>query len=227
MLELFSTCGSYAKKLSTKENFDNCPNEQKKDLHYDHFTNNGIEVADKVANNVVENVNMVVNQLMNKVANNNVANQEPEEVEGPSVSDTLNEAVANTLNNIKDTVNAVENNKVNEVLNNGKKQNQNQIQNAKQNLCRCVGLEPEAPTALACLLLALLLIISILPVVLIAVNVFPKNPILHGTLAFLFDRIYLFIIVILKLKPIANVLTNCANNKNNKNNKMVVNNKKN
>ena len=168
---------------------------------------------------------MVVNQLMNKVGNNNVANQQQEEVEGPSVSDTLNEAVANTLNNIKDTVNAVENNKVFEILNNNKnnKQNQNQIQNAKQNLCRSVGLEPEAPT-LACLLLALVLSISILPVVLIAVNVFPKNPILHGTLAFLFDRIYLFIIVILKLKPIANVLTNC---KNNRNNKMVVNNKKN
>ena len=73
---------------------------------------------------------MVVNQLMNKVGNNNVANQQQEEVEGPSVSDTLNEAVANTLNNIKDTVNAVENNKVNEILNNNKnnKQNQNQIQ---------------------------------------------------------------------------------------------------
>lgn len=221
MLELFSTCGSYAKKLSSKENFDECPGHQKTNVHYDHFTNNGEEVAHNVANNVVENVNMVVNEILNKVTNNN-ANQEVEESVGPAVSDTLNEAVSNTLNDIKNTVNVVENNKVNEVLN--KVENNNETQNAKQNLCRCVGLEPEAPTALACSILALVLIISILPVVLIAVNVFPKNPILHGTLAFLFDRIYLFIIVILKLKPIANVL---KNNRNNKNNKMVVNNKKN
>ena len=52
-----------------------------------------------------------------------------------------------------------------------------------------------------------------------------KNPVLHGILAFFFDRIYLFIIVLLKLKPIVNVLRNNKNNRNNKITKIDKNNK--
>jgi len=240
VLELFSTTCAYAKKLTNKENFgERCGGGNKGQLnhcktygdHHDHFTNNGEEVVNNVANCVVSNVNKVVNNVLNAVtANNNSQNNQAVEevVNGPEVSDTLNDAVNDTLNVIMNTVNEVENNKAVEVMNKvnkanndimAKNNNANNANNVKNNLCHSVGLEPDAPTALACVVLALVLIISILPVVLIAVNVFPKNPVLHGILAFFFDRIYLFIIVLLKLKPIANVLRNNRNNRNNKNNK--------
>ena len=155
----------YAKKLSNKETFgggwggngeqyNHCKNFGS---NHEHYTNNGEEVVNNVANCVVSNVNKVVNNVLNAVtANNNSQNNQAVEevVNGPAVSDTLNDAVNDTLNVIKNTVNEVENNKAVEVMNkiNNNANNAVVANNLKKNLCHSVGLEPEAPTALCIVL---------------------------------------------------------------------------
>ena len=143
--------------------------------------NNGVANAvNNAVNNVVNNTNNDVN--VDEVVANSVNNAIRNEVNEGAVNEAVNEAVNNTINNVK---NAVDN------LNNIKRNTNVAIMNNNNNVGGEMGV---------CEVLGIIvaLIIKVLPVVLIAVNCNPKNKLLHGVLAFFFDRIYLFIHALVK-----------------------------
>ena len=184
MLEYFSSCGNAAQKLmGAHEHFNNNNNNGNNSLNNPEATNvSGNEVAENVVNNVAQNMGEVVNQVLNNVVANSVNNAIRNEVNEGAVNEAVNDAVNNTVNNVKNAVDNLNNIKTNT---NVAIMNNNNNVGGEMGVCEVLGI-------------IVALIIKVLPVVLIAVNCNPKNKLLHGVLAFFFDRIYLFIHALVK-----------------------------
>ena len=220
MLEYFTSFGSQIESFINQENFDGCtPDSKRRNGYHDHFTNmnnsnvSGNEVADNVVNNVAQQVGEAVNQVLNngvvnavnnavnnvvnnnqvnenedldEVINNSVNNAIRNEVNEGAINEAVNNAVNNTVNNVK---NAVDN------LNNLNNMKNNHANNQVNNVAVANNKKVEGLDVLS---LIVMLVVQVLPVVLIAVNCNPQNKLLHGILAFFFDRIYLFIHALVK-----------------------------